>query len=966
MELKNYFVQDDAGNILSGATCYLYVRGTESLVEELQEANGLALGNPFVSDSQGLVQFAAPNGLYDLRAVKGNRDYRLRLQFNDVTETSEAIQNAVGALEERLKNSTDPSKGVGILGYLPGGAGAVGTTLGERLRRVIYVVDYMSPAERADALRSAPLLDHTLAWRKAVAACAEGGTVYGDPRHTYSINWQLDGYCVPIEKGITIDLQWAKSRYKTYSDANPAFIHSPAFFFRGSTGVARTIVPTTGQPVTVTCSTPAQAADFAAGDRVLITTDAARVPWNFPDGLYASFTGYGELQTVLAVNVGTGVVTLSRPLEGVYLSTATITKLNLLQRPKLLNAGVAIEVDPGVISTKALSENCGHFASFYCCEKPEATDISVGGFRLFVTMFWMCWMPHVQRVKGYLPNPIYPTNGGHAYVIRHHLCFGALSSHNEGVAVRHLIDYTTSHGCVQHDNVCHGPIAGAYVAHGLGERRITSMDDTSHGGASAGWNYGNEAFRGAYEGKIKRFKYTGAGAAINVTTLSGDVSISDPDVRMIGASGAAVRISSGASNVRIKGGILDKSAVTVAGDVVSIFPAFGTSQVVPGTLVLASAAMGTDAVVTVVMSVAHGLVVGDGIYVGIRAAGSPDSQYAGHWTVASVSTTSVANDTFTFVRTGVTTENLSYAGVTNQVWREASFKPVNGVRITGVRLVASPVAGSSTVSGSCAGELEIDDCTHVMSAPGAAIALVSRYSDEAPQTIKLTRNYFTGAHTRSIDLDGEYAKKSLTIRGNTSNEYTDAFLNLTGTASQKRARYVIGRQYVLAENNTAAAAPINGLVTMDLWNAVGLGASVYGNTYPANAAVANTYNKNWEYGSLTLGLQGGSTAGTASYTSRAGNYQMDGYSLNVRGRLNWTGFTGTGQMQITGMPYDAGAFPMPCEVGDTTLPFTGQLAPRWSGSQVHLRQLNGGVQQDVPVSANGDVLFSSRLALSAA
>lgn len=87
MELKNFFVQDDAGNILPEATCYLYVRGTELLIEGLQGSNGIALSNPFMSDQQGLIQFAVPDGLYDLRAVKDGRDYRLQVQSNDVMQT---------------------------------------------------------------------------------------------------------------------------------------------------------------------------------------------------------------------------------------------------------------------------------------------------------------------------------------------------------------------------------------------------------------------------------------------------------------------------------------------------------------------------------------------------------------------------------------------------------------------------------------------------------------------------------------------------------------------------------------------------------------------------------------------------------------------------------------------------------------------------------------------------------------
>ncbi|MCK1789660.1 hypothetical protein [Pseudomonas violetae] len=86
MELKNFFALDDQGNKLPGATCYLYHRGVESLATGLQKANGVALLNPFTADHNGLVQLAAPNGLYDLRVISGARDYRLPVQYIDVAE----------------------------------------------------------------------------------------------------------------------------------------------------------------------------------------------------------------------------------------------------------------------------------------------------------------------------------------------------------------------------------------------------------------------------------------------------------------------------------------------------------------------------------------------------------------------------------------------------------------------------------------------------------------------------------------------------------------------------------------------------------------------------------------------------------------------------------------------------------------------------------------------------------------
>ena len=128
MELKNFFAQDDAGNILSGATCYLYVRGTESLVEGLQRANGLALVNPFVSDTQGLIQFAAANGLYDLRVVKGSRDYRLRVQCTDMTEAFAAVDAYQADQRHLTRSITHPSSAMPmpkyrVLGTVADGSG---------------------------------------------------------------------------------------------------------------------------------------------------------------------------------------------------------------------------------------------------------------------------------------------------------------------------------------------------------------------------------------------------------------------------------------------------------------------------------------------------------------------------------------------------------------------------------------------------------------------------------------------------------------------------------------------------------------------------------------------------------------------------------------------------------------------------------------------------------------------------
>ena len=111
LELKNFFALDDQGNKLPDATCYLYQRGTESQANGLQKANGVAMLNPFSADSNGLIQLAAPNGLYDLRVIGGKRDYRIRVQFNDVSEDL-AAANVAADRAETARDAAQVSAGI--------------------------------------------------------------------------------------------------------------------------------------------------------------------------------------------------------------------------------------------------------------------------------------------------------------------------------------------------------------------------------------------------------------------------------------------------------------------------------------------------------------------------------------------------------------------------------------------------------------------------------------------------------------------------------------------------------------------------------------------------------------------------------------------------------------------------------------------------------------------------------------
>lgn len=100
MQLKHFFIQDYNGTALPGATCTLYLAGTTSLATGLQDASGAAIGNPMTADDNGLLQFAAPDGQYDLTCESGLRVYTLQVQFLDAIEQIQYIEEQKAVVQQ--------------------------------------------------------------------------------------------------------------------------------------------------------------------------------------------------------------------------------------------------------------------------------------------------------------------------------------------------------------------------------------------------------------------------------------------------------------------------------------------------------------------------------------------------------------------------------------------------------------------------------------------------------------------------------------------------------------------------------------------------------------------------------------------------------------------------------------------------------------------------------------------------
>lgn len=195
------------------ATCYLYEAGTETLAGGIEDINGNPLANPFGVGASALIQLAAPDGIYDLRVVKGSRDYRLRVQFGDIpaaiqqveaiaadaagsaaaasesaASAADAAESKVAVLRSDLANATDPAKGAGIVGWKRSPLASAIRSVGKMLDSA--PINLWEFAEHAVGYSPGGNPDEW-DWTPALAALAAATTDYTTvvvPPGTYNLN----------------------------------------------------------------------------------------------------------------------------------------------------------------------------------------------------------------------------------------------------------------------------------------------------------------------------------------------------------------------------------------------------------------------------------------------------------------------------------------------------------------------------------------------------------------------------------------------------------------------------------------------------------------------------------------------------------------------------------------------------------------------------------------------------------
>jgi hypothetical protein len=117
---------------------------------------------------------------------------------------------------------------------------------------------------------------------------------------------------------------------------------------------------------------------------------------------------------------------------------------------------------------------------------------------------------------------------------------------------------------------------------------------------------------------------------------------------------------------------------------------------------------------------------------------------------------------------------------------------------------------------------------------------------------------------------------------------------------------------VFSTTSDSASSPTERLrITSDAY--VRLASGTGGIQFNGDTAAANALD-DYEEGTFTPVVVGGTTAGTATYSTQVGRYTKIGRTVTVEVQLNWTGGTGAGNLAIEGLPFNPAAY-TPLTVG---------------------------------------------------
>lgn len=110
MEIKSFVSMNKQGQVVPSAKVFVYDQGTSN-VSSIFNRSGAALSNPFTSDSQGLFEFGAANGAYDIQfeLTDGSKGVKFGITFSDTTSIAAdvvTLKSDVSNLKEKVNLQT--------------------------------------------------------------------------------------------------------------------------------------------------------------------------------------------------------------------------------------------------------------------------------------------------------------------------------------------------------------------------------------------------------------------------------------------------------------------------------------------------------------------------------------------------------------------------------------------------------------------------------------------------------------------------------------------------------------------------------------------------------------------------------------------------------------------------------------------------------------------------------------------
>lgn len=191
----------------------------------------------------------------------------------------------------------------------------------------------------------------------------------------------------------------------------------------------------------------------------------------------------------------------------------------------------------------------------------------------------------------------------------------------------------------------------------------------------------------------------------------------------------------------------------------------------------------------------------------------------------------------------------------------------------------------------------------------------------------------------------------------------------TAAASLYQQTGSVHNWFSVASGTADAAATTTQVLSVDKDKSLALQGATSktgtGISFPATQSASTDANTldDYEEGTFTPTIVGTSTAGTGTYSSQSGRYTKIGRTVFFYVKLAWSAHTGTGNMQVSGLPFTAGGYNEPCTFmhGGLSLTAGNVIQGYVTGTTVDLTQVptGGGSNVAIPIDTAVTYLYVS-------